>query len=58
MHKWPLVTTGFLLHPDGTRAAVALVDAEATQAALYARDKIVFWSGFFDYLGKNVVVKK
>jgi hypothetical protein len=45
-------------HPDGTRAAVGLVNAEARKAALYSRDKIVFWSGFSDYLRKNVVAKK
>jgi hypothetical protein len=44
-------------HPDGTRAAVGLVNAEARREALYSRDKIVFWSGFFDYLRKNVVAR-
>jgi len=33
-------------------------DAVALQAALSARDKVVFWSGFFDYLRKNVVTKR
>ena len=32
--------------------------ADGDLAALFARDKVVFWSGFSDYLRKNVVVKK
>jgi Tol biopolymer transport system component len=49
---------GFDIHPDGKRLAIGLVDAETLRAARLAQDKIVFWSGFFDYLRKNVVAKK
>jgi serine/threonine-protein kinase len=48
----------FDMHPDGKRLAIGLVDAEAGLAARYAQDKIVFWSGFADFLRKNVVPKK
>jgi serine/threonine-protein kinase len=53
-----LVHPAFDLHPDGKRAAVGLLDPDASEAARFARDKIVFWSGFADYLRKNVVAKK
>lgn len=52
------VYTDFELHPDGKRMAVRLADAEARRAASYSLDKIVFWSGFADYLRRNVVAKK
>ena len=48
----------FDVHPDGRRVAVGLADAEARRAAMYSRDKIVFWSGFSDYLRQNVVAKE
>ena len=53
-----LVRADFDVHPDGKRVAVGLVDPDAFEAARFARDKIVFWSGFVDYLDKNVAVKK
>jgi hypothetical protein len=48
----------FDLHPDGRRVAISSVAAETTRAMVYAQDKIVFWSGFFDYLRKKVVAKQ
>lgn len=48
----------FDVHPDGKRVAAGLLDPNALEAARFARDKVVFWSGFADYLRKNVVVKK
>jgi len=48
----------FDVHPDGRRLAIGLADAEAARAARYANDKIVFWSGFAEFLRKNVVPKK
>jgi len=51
---WP----DFDIHPNGKRLVIGRDDPEARQAARYAQDKIVFWSGFFHYLRKNVVTKK
>jgi serine/threonine protein kinase len=48
----------FDVHPDGTRVAMGRMEPTAVETARFARDKIVFWSGFADYLRKNVVVKK
>jgi hypothetical protein len=48
----------FDVDPDGTRVAMGRMDPMAADAARFARDKIVFWSGFADYLRKNVAVKK
>jgi serine/threonine-protein kinase len=48
----------FDVHPDGKRLAIGLFDADAARAARYANDKIVFWSGFAEFLRKNVVAKK
>ena len=48
----------FDVHPDGTRVAMGRLDPTAVEAARFARDTLVFWSGFADYLRKNVVVKK
>jgi hypothetical protein len=56
--KGGLVHPAFDVHPDGRRVAVGLLDPDASEAARFARDKIVFWSGFADYLRKNVVAKK
>ena len=53
-----LAQPDFDIHPDGKRAAIGLVDPNAMKAAIFARDKIVFWTGFSDYLRKNVVAKK
>ena len=53
-----LARPDFDVHPDGTRVALGLVDPIAAEAARFARDKIVFWSGFAEYLRKNAVAKE